>query len=422
MASRQQAKRQPSQLISAILNRIRNWNLSNLVNLIQIFVNKIIQCFQALNKYLIKHKSSIFVLLPLLFFSVIICAAILPANHIFEGNAIVQEMTFTYNGQEPKLFIQNIRGIKEIENEGIQTLTFTGNFQSQTLPALNKLDSLKIQLKDHNSRWIITSANPKATSTIELNKLQLEQGTKVSNLSYDFKRQQLAFDLQPNPKINPNTLELYLGEEPLKVILEGYQLPELKLPNQLDEQAPLEFTVNPNNKELLLSIQQNTNIYLTLNKPLKDDIQQWFRGKIETKDVKFLYIDRNAKDSREDLYISTIVEGKIRMIGKEQEIKQNQFLMGEDPKKPLNIQRIRHLQIIPNKGIEARFSGRTKQIQIGLDPDFPVSKIQGSWLDGVLPRDAIIALFSFGAATVGNLLSWLFSNASKSASNNSNEP
>lgn len=430
MASRQQAKRQPYQLISAILNSIRNWNLSNLVNLIQIFVNKIIQCFQALNKYLIKHKLSIFVLLEILFFSVVTLSAILPANHIFEGNAIVQEMTFTYNGQEPKLFIQNIRGIKEIENEGIQTLTFAGNFQSQTLPALNKLDFLKIQLKDRNSRWIITPANPKATSTIELNKLQLEQGTKVSNLSYDFKRQQLAFDLQPNPKSNPksnpnsnpNTLELYLGEEPLKVILEGYQLPELKLPNQFDEQAPLEFIVNPNNKELLLYIQQNTNIYLTLNKPPKDDIQQWFRGKIETKDVKFLYIDRNAKDSREDLDISTIVEGKIRMIGQEQEIKQNQFLMGEDPNKPLNIQRIRHLQIIPNKGIEARFSGRTKQIQIGLDQDFPVSKIQGSWLDGVLPRDAIIALFSFGAARVANLLPGLFSNASKSASNNSNEP
>ncbi|MBN3909745.1 MAG: hypothetical protein HWQ35_25375 [Nostoc sp. NMS1] len=66
--------------------------------------------------------------------------------------------------------------------------------------------------------------------------------------------------------------------------------------------------------------------------------------------------------------------------------------------------------------MEARFSGKTKEIQIGLDQNFPVFQIQGSWLDGVLPRDAIIALFSFGAATVANLLSWLFSNASKSAS------
>ncbi|WGV27050.1 hypothetical protein [Halotia branconii] len=80
-------------------------------------------------------------------------------------------------------------------------------------------------------------------------------------------------------------------------------------------------------------------------------------------------------------------------------------MMGEKPKTPLNIQLIRHLQVIPKKGIEAHFSGKTKQIKIGLDEDFPVSKIQGSWLDRILPRDVIIALFSFGAATVANLIS-----------------
>ena len=126
-------------------------------------------------------------------------------------------------------------------------------------------------------------------------------------------------------------------------------------------------------------------------------------------------MNRNGKDARDDLKISTVVEGKIRMVGQEQDIKQNQFLMGENPDTPLNIELIRHLQIVPKKGIEARFSGKTKEIQIGLDQNFPVSQIRGSWLDGVLPRDAIIALFSFGAATVANLLSWLFSNTSKSA-------
>ncbi|MGJ5675119.1 MAG: hypothetical protein ACR9NN_16145 [Nostochopsis sp.] len=172
-----------------------------------------------------------------------------------------------------------------------------------------------------------------------------------------------------------------------------------------------------------LYITQNTNIYITLSKPPKAESEQWFRGKIETKDVRFTRIDRNGDDLRDDLEVSTIVEGKIRMAEQEREIKENQFLMGENPNQPLNIQLIRHLQLIPaKKGIEARFSGKTKQIQIGLDQDFPVSKIQGSWLDGVLPRDAIIALFSFGAATVGSLFSWLFSNIFKSDANNSNQP
>lgn len=102
------------------------------------------------------------------------------------------------------------------------------------------------------------------------------------------------------------------------------------------------------------------------------------------------------------------------MVEQEREIKDNQFLMGENSGIPLNIERISHLQIAHNKGLEVRVSGTTQQIKIGLDKDFPVSSIQGSLLDGVLPRDAIIALFSFGAATITYLLSVLIDNASKS--------
>ena len=93
-------------------------------------------------------------------------------------------------------------------------------------------------------------------------------------------------------------------------------------------------------------------------------------------------------------------------------------MLGEDRERPfdLNIQRIRHLQIALKKGIEARFSGRAKQINIGLDPDFPVSKIQGSWLDDFLPRDVILAIFSFAAAVVASLLTLLFSDTAKSQS------
>ncbi|MBD2515659.1 hypothetical protein H6G93_11660 [Nostoc sp. FACHB-973] len=63
---------------------------------------------------------------------------------------------------------RNIRGIKELENEGRQTLTFTGNFQSKTQPEFNKLDYLKIELKDDDSRWIISPVNPQESSEISL--------------------------------------------------------------------------------------------------------------------------------------------------------------------------------------------------------------------------------------------------------------
>ncbi|MEH1856917.1 MAG: hypothetical protein V7L21_02675 [Nostoc sp.] len=414
MASRQKAKQKFPNFIK----------IRQLLNFLKIYIVALFVVSTSALKRLLRtisnHRNSLLVLLLLLFLTIVTFAAIVPGTHTFEGNIISQEMSFIYNGEQSKLFLQDIRGIKELENEGKQTLTFTGNFQSETWPELNQSNSLKIQLKDSDSRWIIAPANLQTTSGINLDELRLQPNTKVSGLSYDFYRNQLAFFLQSNSKLdlksNQNTLELYLGEQPIKVIVEGYELLDLKLPNQPDKQTPLEFIVNPNNKKINLEIAQNTNIYITLAKPPKYESEQWFREKIETKDVKFLDLDRNGKDARDDLQISTIVEGKIRMVGQEQDIKQNQFLMGENPDTPLNIQLIRHLQIVPKKGIEARFSGKTKEIQIGLDQNFPVSQIQGSWLDGVLPRDAIIALFSFGAATVANLLSWLFSNTSKSGS------
>ncbi|MEH2282138.1 MAG: hypothetical protein V7K90_12555 [Nostoc sp.] len=414
MASRQKAKQKFPDFIK--IRQFLNFLKTYIVALFVVSTSALKRLLRTLSN----HRNSLLVLLLLLFLTIVSFAAIVPGTHTFEGNIIAQEMSFIYNGEQSKLFLQDIRGIKELENEGKQTLTFTGNFQSETWTELNQSNSLKIQLKDSDSRWIIAPTNLQATSDINLDELRLQPNTKVSGLSYDFYRNQLAFSLQSNSKLdlksNQNTLELYLGEQPIKVIVEGYELLDLKLPNQPDKQTPLEFIVNPNNKKINLEIAPNTNLYITLAKPPKYESEQWFREKIETKDVKFLDLDRNGKDARDDLKISTIVEGKIRMVGQEQDIKQNQFLMGENPDTPLNIELIRHLQIVPKKGIEARFSGKTKEIQIGLDRDFPVSQIQGSWLDGVLPRDAIIALFSFGAATVANLLSWLFSNTSKSGS------
>ena len=422
MASRQKAKQNFPNFIN-----IRQWLNFLKTSLVTLFVVSI-SALKRLLRTLSNHQNALLVLLLLLLLTIVTFAAIVPGTHTFEGNIIAQEMTFTYNGEESKLFLQNISGIKELENDGKQTLTFTGDFQCETWPELNQLHSLIIDLKDNDSRWIIAPNNLQATSDknnlITLKELRLQPNTKVAGLSYDFLRTQLAFSLQSNSKLdlknNQNTLELDLGKQPIRVILEGYELPpDLKLPNQPDKQTPLEFIVNPDNQQFNLNIAPNTKFYITLAKAPKYESEEWFREKIEIKDVKFLNLDIPGKDARDDLKNSTIVEGKIRMVGQEQEIKKNQFLMGDklDPiKNPLNIQEIRHLEIVPKKGIEARFSGKTKEIQIGLDPDFPVSRIQGSWLDGVLPRDAIIALFSFGAATVANLLSWLFSNASKSES------
>ncbi|OUL35188.1 hypothetical protein BV372_11710 [Nostoc sp. T09] len=406
------------QKTSWLLRGMKNFIII-LVRFVSASINYIRQSFSHLKKYLAGKKLVIFVLFLLITCGLISLAALLPSTHIFEGNLIVEEMSFTYDDRQPKLFLQSIRHISSLESEGIQSLTFTGKFTSASSPQLNQLNTLKVELTDSKSRLIITPANSKETSEIDLNELRLQPNTKVMGLSYDFYRRRLAFSLQPQPTPElgnqPNSLQIYLGEQPLKIILEGYKLPGTNLPKNPDEQAPLEFNLNPDNKELNLKINQDNTIYLTTSKLPEDNDVQWFRGKIATKDVKFQRLERSG-DIRDDLAISTIVEGKVRMAEQEREIKQNQFLMSEKPDVPLNIELIRHLQIVPKKGLEVRFAGKTQQLKIGLDKDFPVSTIQGSRLDGILPRDAIIAIFSFAAGTITLLLSYLIEKASNSKS------
>lgn len=385
-----------------------------LVRSVSPFIDFIHLVFSQLRKYLAGKKLILFVLLLLLSLSVVSLIALLPGTHIFEGNLIVKEMSFTYNDQQPKLFLQSIRQLKILETEGIQTLTLTGKFESQ-FPQLNQVNSLTINLSDRNSKLIITPVNSNTTSEIDLNELRLQPKTKVTGLSYDFYRQRLAFLLIPQFTQElgnqPNILRLYLGEQPLKISLEGYKLPDVNLPELQDSQEPLEFNFNPDIKELNLKISQDNTIYLTASK-LPEVEQQWFRSQIATTDVIFERLERSG-DIRDDLAISTIVEGKVRMAEQEREIKQSQFLMAEKPDQPLNIELIRNIQVVPKKGLEVRFAGKTQQIKIGLDKNFPVSSIQGSRLDGLLPRDAIIALFSFAAGTITSLLSYVIENASK---------
>ncbi|XZF60864.1 MAG: hypothetical protein ACSI46_17440 [Gloeotrichia echinulata DVL01] len=399
--------------ITSILRGIRDLIIVSvgfvIVSAVYIFMG-----LQWVQKYLARKKLFVFVLLLLLGFGSSCLIAIIPSTHNFEGNLIVEEMSFIYNDQQPQLFLSSIRQISNLESEGIQTMTFTGKFQSESLPQLNELNRLTIDGIDSRSQLIISPV--KKTSEIDLTELRLQPNTKVLGLSYDFYRQRLGFSLQPeiskNVKNKPNILRLNLGNEPVKVTLVGYKLPGVNLPNNSAQQTPREFIFTPNNQEVKLEIGQNSSIYLTTATVPSNNDDQWFRGQIKTKDVQFEHLDRNV-NIRDDLAISTIIEGKIRMVEQEREIKTNQFIMGKQPDIPLNIELIRQLQIVPKKGLEVRIAGRTEEIKIGLDKNYPVSSIQGSWLDGILPRDAIIALFSFGAATIIYLLSFLVDKAAK---------
>ncbi len=419
MARRQTIKQQIGAFLSAIkIDKIGQKLIATgrlVISGIKKGLNWVIKTLKSLSTYLWSNKILTFVLGLLLIFSGLILAAFVPSTHIFESNLTVEEMSFTYAGKEPKLFLDTVRGIKSLEIEGKQKITFNGKIQSKSTPPLNQLTLLEIEPIDSTSKWSIATANLKLSSELEFTELRLQPDTKVNNLSYDTYRNQLAFSLTPVKKpTNTNILQLNLGNQPLKVSLEGYQLKNVKLPIDSEKQRQLEFILTPNNQELRLNFADPVTIYMQPPAPKNNESKQWFRGKIEVKNVEFQRLDITGSNQDDNLPISTILKGEVHMAEQKRVINRNQFLMVEET----GIKLIRYLNIVPQKGLEVRISGKSKLIQIGLDKEFPVSRIQASWLDRVLPRDAIIALISFCAASFTYLLSFIINDISKSTSRN----
>ena len=423
MARRQTIKQQIGAFLSAIKIDQIGQKLIAIGRLMISGIKKglkwVIKTLKSLSTYLWSNKLLTFVLGLLLIFSGLTLAAFVPSTHIFESNLTVEEMSFTYAGKEPKLFLDTVRGIKSLEIEGQQTLSFTGKIQSKSTPALNQLTILEIEPIDSTSKWSIAPANLKQSSELELTELRLQPDTQVNKLSYDPypDRNQLAFSLTSNTRVkkptNTNIVQLNLGNQPLKVSLEGYKFKNVKLPIDSEKQRQLEFILTPNNQEFRLNLADPVTIYMQLPRN-NNASKQWFRGKIEVKNVQFQRLDRTGANQDDNLPISTILKGEVHMAEQTREIKPNQFLMVEEP----GIKLIRYLNIVPQKGLEVRISGKSKLIQIGLDQEFPVSRIQASWLDRVLPRDAIIALISFCATSFTLLWPFIIKEISKSTSRN----
>lgn len=378
----------------------QSWRQNKLV----IFIGKIL-------KYCQRHSLVIFVLFLLLAFATLTLAAIIPKTHNFEGELTVEELSFIYNGNQPQLLLDNIPQLQSIEGEGKQTFTLDGKFQSASLPALAQIKKLKIELPDDKSKWEIKPAKPaKPPSQIDLNELRLQPQAKISKLRYDFVHNQLSFILDSS---QPNELLINLGQKPLEITLINFKLPELNL------QMPKEisFILTPKNSSFRLIVAEINNFLLTTPVLKKTKHHSWFRGGLAVKNVEFSRVNKGENVS-DNLRISTIIEGKVRMAEQEKSLQVNQSLYAESP----GVQSLYYINLAPSSdpktsGIKVQLAGQTKSLQIGLDPKFPVTKIQASWLDGILPRDAIIALISFSAASFSYLLYWLVERVSKNNPN-----
>lgn len=159
-----------------------------------------------------------------------LCLAVLPLvtfvplDHPFEGNILVEELSFRY-GESPQsvILFEGISGVRQMAIAGEQSFTLTGRFENANDPRLNRLSSLTVALPTAESEWEITPVETGRRSELTLKRLWLRQHTLVEQFSYDGSRLQLVLQ----PAIRPNVLELDFGNQPLQVSLRGYQITEL---------------------------------------------------------------------------------------------------------------------------------------------------------------------------------------------------
>lgn len=349
-----------------------------------------------------KHRTPAFVLL-------IICFTILLLKstsclNFFEGNIIAESVSFTHTGTSNKLFLNSIRNLQRIELEGIQNLTLSGNFQPENL---SEFDNLEIQLNYPHSKLIIEPSNPNEFSQLEINAVRLQQDTQVDNLTYYPDPNQLLFTLTPPEEENPEiVVQLSLGQEPLNITLEGYNSPQLNQPE--DEFNFLEFVWTPGSTELNLSPSSRTQFYLDLPPLETSNYQEWLWGGLTVSDVRFSRPLR-TDNTQDVLELSTILEGKIRMVNKDLNLEERQFLIF---KKEPNITTFPRLQIHRDtpQGLQVRIHGKASKIEAGIDPELSVSQINANILDRWLSPEVINFLLTFCAVVIGYLIPWLFTN------------
>ena len=447
-----------SQIISFIIKIFRKI-LSSLWKLSKILWSKF-------DKKIIRKPDKLAALIFLLFALGILGSIFYPyGKYVFVGNFLVEELSFIVNSSDNQRLITPISGLKTFDLTGQQTLTLRGKFTSKTEPKFNQKSEITLNLDRPNSRLLISSVNENQPSDIELTQLQLipfktEKNqnilpVKVQSLKYDSQVNQLSFCLKlvpntpddlkyilkndaynnkkPSDSFNQGKLSidicqdpdvsitnqplanlgLKLGENPINISLEQVSIPELGIKSSPDNPNFIDFTLIPESDQRELTL--NSPSRLTINLPPPENFSRWIQGNLDVKQVKFTQSETMG-DNKDQFPSSTIVSGEILMTDKSLEIQQNQFfLISGQP----GIERLRSIEIQPESpsGLQVRFVGKTNQVEVGIDPQFPVRKIKPLWISSLgFSSDSIIALLSFCATIIGFLLPYLFISASSSNS------
>lgn len=347
----------------------------------------------------------------------------------FEGKLLVKQFSFTNYGYD-QLFLRRIQNIREIFIEGKisgknknNNLILSGKFSDFTdtkNSPINQSRRLHIKLHNPSGKLIISSATLAENSGVTIQSLRLKQDTKIKDLYYNFYKNSLDFSLEPDSSFSE--LQLNLGAEPVKVTLTG----EYELTNESQQTIvksskgkyrDINFSFKPNSSNLEFILASNTNLVIYLPEIKKNELQKWFNRQLEVRDVIFESQDQVGKDVRDQLPISYILQGKIRMSNQNLDLDEEQFLEIEKP----GIRQLSNLKILAPQishnsnlsvddrvsnglleltGLNVGISGKSKSIKVGISKEFPVASIRGNYLTQSLSQDFITAAISFSTAMI----------------------
>jgi hypothetical protein len=388
----------------------------------------------AVRSFLKQHILHIIALLLLAISIVFIIAFFIPVSISFEGNIISRQVSFTNRGQSNQLLINSMRSISRLEIEGLQAnpVTLWGEFRTDDdTEDINELNEVEMTLPSPDSKLIFETGDSDNPSQLEIQSLRLPPGTQVRYLAYDPERHQLSLSLNPPEEETPKEetpeedtpeedtpgirVQLALGGNPLQVMAEYVRSPQLQsLPSdtRMVEETEIfdynqeQFSWTPFSTELNLLFPNEITLYIDLPDLQGSDYQDWFWGGFEVTDVDFTY-NATTANVPDELVRSTILEGQIKFLNEDLLLESEQFLVLPSSSK---IQRIPRLQLHPDSpaGLQVRLQGKTNEVAVGLDPDFPVRRLKSNFWEQRLSRELITVLLTVCSVMIGYLIPWLF--------------
>jgi hypothetical protein len=382
-----------------------------------------------------KQKLRVFVGFTILGFCISIFFAMsLSVNNNFSGELTVQEMSFTYTGNQPgKLFLHAVPKVTNIQSAGrVKNLTLTGKFSNRSDAKLNEklkgINRLSISLPDETSQWSIQPESSQ-DSALEITGLHLQPNTSIEELTYNSYEKQrenkkdqknnentrissIGLILKPktldNVNFDSSYLDLSLGDKPLKLILENYKISDLELANTLglSDDNVIEFHFIPDNKKLTMILENNSNLFIEMSDLDKPAFEEIFYQQLEVRNVEFQTLKQTG-NLNDNTIASTIINGQIMMLGREQKIEQNRFVAFDEP----GIEKINYIKISEDTKPELKvgISGQTKRVQILASLDSPpIATLEALFIDKIFRNQNIVSFLSIFIPLFCSLVIWLY--------------